>query len=80
MATNRRQGSGQGGGQGMGRGAGAGQGTGAGIGGRGRMGGRGLGPDGECLCPQCGARAPHQRGIPCIEQKCPNCGTAMTRA
>ena len=41
---------------------------------RGRMGGRGLGPDGECVCPQCGQRSPHQRGIPCFEQKCPKCG------
>jgi predicted DNA-binding protein (UPF0251 family) len=48
--------------------------------GRGRMGGFGLGPSGECICPNCGTRAPHQRGIPCYKQKCPKCGTLMTRA
>ncbi len=80
MAATRRQGSGQGSGQGMRGGFGAGQGTGSGRGGRGRMGGRGLGPDGDCVCPQCGQRSPHQRGIPCFEQKCPKCGIPMTRA
>lgn len=67
-------------GQGGGQGVGGGQGMGAGGGRRGRMGGRGLGPDGECVCPQCGERTPHRRGVPCFEQKCPKCGTAMVRA
>lgn len=57
-----------------------GQNTGGRQAGKGRMGGRGLGPDGECICPQCGQKAPHQRGIPCFEQKCPKCGIPMTRA
>jgi hypothetical protein len=57
--------------------SGSGQGQGAG---KGRMGGRGLGAGGECLCPQCGTRAPHERGMPCIQQKCPQCGTLMVRA
>jgi hypothetical protein len=48
--------------------------------GRGAGGGRGLGPGGECLCPECGKKAPHKRGVPCFEQKCPACGTPMTRA
>lgn len=47
--------------------------------GRGRMGGFGLGPSGECICPKCGTKAPHQRGVPCYEQKCPKCGARMTR-
>ena len=47
---------------------------------RGRMGGRGLGPGGECVCPKCGHSIPHQRGVPCHKQKCPKCGAAMTRA
>jgi hypothetical protein len=47
--------------------------------GRGRMGGKGLGPGGECVCPQCGQRAPHQRGVPCYQQLCPQCNTPMTR-
>ncbi|HON86520.1 MAG TPA: hypothetical protein PK864_10935 [Syntrophorhabdaceae bacterium] len=44
------------------------------------MGGRGAGPGGECICPNCGTRTPHQQGIPCFEQKCPNCATPMVRA
>jgi len=49
-------------------------------GGRGRQrGGFGLGPSGECVCPQCGKRISHKRGIPCYEQRCPKCGAPMTR-
>jgi hypothetical protein len=49
-------------------------------GGRGRQpGGFGLGPGGDCICPNCKTRTPHQRGIPCYEQKCPKCGSLMTR-
>ncbi len=51
-----------------------------GLGGRGRMGGFALGPAGECVCPKCGYKALHQRGVPCYQQKCPKCGTLMTRA
>ncbi len=65
-------------GQGARRGAGGGTGR-PGMG-RGRMGGRGLGAQGECECPQCGTRAPHTRGIPCFEQACPQCGAKMVRA
>jgi hypothetical protein len=61
-------------------GMGPGRGRAAGSGGRGRMDGRGLRPGGECVCPQCGTRTPHQQGIPCSEQKCPKCGTPMVRA
>lgn len=65
------------GGRGIGRG---GQGRGQG----GRRAGRGggplaAGPDGSCVCPQCGRKEPHQRGVPCFERKCPNCGVAMVR-
>ncbi|MCK9484779.1 MAG: hypothetical protein M0R34_10495 [Candidatus Marinimicrobia bacterium] len=46
----------------------------------GRMGGESAaGPSGNCVCPQCGHKEPHQRGIPCFEQKCPQCGAAMAR-
>ena len=62
-----------------GRGTGAGGGAGRGGGGGGRMGGMGLGPGGECVCPGCGEKVAHQRGVPCYQQKCPKCGQAMTR-
>ncbi len=50
-----------------------------GRGGRGRMGGFGSGPGGNCICPNCGATAAHQRGVPCFQVKCPNCGSPMIR-
>jgi len=59
---------------GFGRGLGRG-------GGRGRQpDGFGLGPSGECVCPSCGAKTPHQRGVPCYQVKCPKCNSPMTRA
>ena len=54
-----------------------GQGQGRGLG---RMGGpKAAGPAGSCVCPKCGLRAPHERGVPCAGQKCPTCGAAMVR-
>ncbi|AEE15257.1 hypothetical protein Thena_1647 [Thermodesulfobium narugense DSM 14796] len=53
---------------------------GSGLGrGRGRMGGQGFGPGGECVCPNCGTRIPHKPGVPCVQEKCPKCGTMMIR-
>jgi len=61
---------------------GQGPGTGGGVG-RGRGGGRGggfaAGPGGNCVCPKCGEKAPHQPGSPCYQQLCPKCGAVMTR-
>ena len=48
--------------------------------GRGRMqSGFGLGPGGGCICLKCRTKAIHQRGVPCYQQKCPKCGSPMTR-
>ncbi|MDI9570894.1 MAG: hypothetical protein QM278_09265 [Pseudomonadota bacterium] len=67
---------GKGPGTGRGRG-GRGQGTGMGMG---RLGGpQAGGAVGFCICPDCGTRQPHERGIPCYEKQCPNCGKAMIR-
>jgi len=60
----------------MGKGPGTGGGRG---GGRGQGGGFAAGPGGDCVCPDCGERTAHQLGKPCYEQKCPKCGTPMTR-
>ncbi|HEX76001.1 MAG TPA: hypothetical protein G4O12_05375 [Dehalococcoidia bacterium] len=56
----------------------SGPGTGRGAG---RMGGTrpGAGPSGNCICPSCGTRAPHQAGAPCYNLSCPKCGTKMVR-
>jgi predicted Fe-Mo cluster-binding NifX family protein len=76
MNGRKRGGMGQGG-QGRGQG---GQGQGRGGQGRGRMGGPlAGGAAGACLCPKCGHREPHERGVPCVQKQCPKCGTAMTR-
>lgn len=47
----------------------------------GRMGGTspGAGPGGNCVCPNCGTKVPHQRGTPCYNLSCPQCGTKMVR-
>ncbi len=46
----------------------------------GRMGGPNMaGPSGTCVCPQCGYKEPHERGVPCIERRCPKCGAVMIR-
>jgi len=43
------------------------------------QGARGAGPGGFCICPKCGERIEHERGVPCSTIKCPKCGAKMTR-
>jgi len=47
--------------------------------GRGKGPGAGLGVGGNCVCPKCGSKKAHTRGVPCNTLKCPNCGTTMVR-
>ncbi len=68
------------GGRGAGRGMGAGAGQGRTGGGRGRMGGPVAGGvAGVCRCTNCGYTKPHERGVPCTQLKCPECGAGMVR-
>jgi len=64
-----------------GSGPGSGRGLGRGGTGQGRMKGNraGAGSGGKCVCPNCGEVRTHQRGIPCLNNKCPKCGTMMVR-
>ncbi len=66
-----RGGTGSGGGQG-GSSGGRCRGAGSGPGG-------GTGVSNSCICPACGAKAPHERGIPCMQVNCPQCGKPMVR-
>src|SRR3972149_6013112 len=62
------------------RGGGPGGGGGGGQG-AGRVGGpSAAGPGGFCVCPRCGRKEPHERGVPCMQKQCPACGVAMTRS
>ncbi len=64
------RGRGQGRGQGMGRGGGRGMGQGNKP---------GSGPGGNCVCPSCGYRQPHQVGAPCYTLTCPRCGAKLIK-
>jgi len=39
--------------------------------------GMGYGGSDYCVCPQCGHKEEHERGIPCAQKKCPKCGARM---
>ena len=38
-----------------------------------------MGSGGNCVCPKCDMKLPHQRGVPCSEERCPDCGAKMVR-
>ena len=38
-----------------------------------------LGTGGFCVCPKCAYRAPHKRGTPCQEERCPKCKAKLLR-
>lgn len=38
---------------------------------------QGAGGRDSCVCPECGHIAAHERGTPCVEQKCSKCGANM---
>jgi len=40
---------------------------------------KGGGPGGYCVCPKCGYKIPHQRGIPCSTLECPKCKINLVR-
>ncbi len=40
---------------------------------------QGQGPDGLCVCPQCGYKTPHQTGTPCSTLECPQCHLNLER-
>jgi len=46
---------------------------------KGRMRGDAYGPGGYCICPKCGHKVDHERGVPCASLKCPKCGINLTR-
>ena len=81
MPRGDRTGPTSGGGAGRGGGLGSGRGIGRGGQGSGRMVGNraGAGPSGECVCPNCGARLPHQVGTPCYNLSCLKCRAKMVR-
>jgi len=39
--------------------------------------GQGLGGSGDCVCPKCGTKTPHARGVPCSNTNCPKCNAPM---
>jgi hypothetical protein len=38
-----------------------------------------MGPGGDCICPKCGSRKPHRDGVPCQQERCPDCGAKLLR-
>ena len=40
---------------------------------------KGGGPGGYCVCPKCGYKILHERGVPCSTLECPNCKINLVR-
>ena len=40
---------------------------------------QGKGPEGYCVCPKCGYKQKHEKGIPCSKIKCPKCKIPLER-
>lgn len=38
-----------------------------------------MGAGGECICHRCETRSAHRSGVPCQEERCPECGAKMLR-
>ncbi|MBD3224702.1 MAG: ferredoxin [Caldithrix sp.] len=38
-----------------------------------------MGSGGRCLCPRCAYTKNHERGRPCQDQRCPECGAKLLR-
>lgn len=41
---------------------------------------RGFGRMHYCVCPSCGYKEEHQRGVPCYQKRCPKCNKNLIRA
>ncbi|MBL5982153.1 ferredoxin [Petrotoga sp. HWH.PT.55.6.1] len=41
--------------------------------------GGGMGGGGFCVCVKCGYKKPHTPGVPCQDERCPNCGSVLLR-
>ena len=38
-----------------------------------------MGIGGYCVCPRCDYKAPHHRGTPCQDERCPTCDVRLLR-
>ena len=38
-----------------------------------------MGIGGACICPKCDKEFSHQRGVPCQDERCPDCGAKLLR-
>jgi len=38
-----------------------------------------MGSGGYCICTKCNYKSAHNRGVPCQEERCPDCGTKLMR-